>query len=232
MHHVTVAHKRVPLVTAALSLLLVVTGHQLCIHSAVFHSLHRCPPALLCPYGCNWVLPRWVFLQHSKTILSFRDLIFFKHVHLEWTYSQVLSRVYCSSGVGLRLLERLEKSLITKSPHWYVSSETRLVPVRTLWDGPRVPMYSRKPKYFWRIFTPWQLWQKPTPTPSPGFWYLRWGWVFLERMRILSGIQFTTHFIEIFVMETKSSVVLYTWSWGGKPAASARARLRKENAER
>jgi len=35
---------------------------------------------------------------------------------------------------------------------------------------------------------------------------LRWGWVFLERTRILSGIQFTTHFIEIFVMETKRFV--------------------------
>ena len=32
---------------------------------------------------------------------------------------------------------------------------------------------------------------------------LRWGWVFLERTRILSGIQFTTYFIEIFVVETK-----------------------------
>jgi len=27
---------------------------------------------------------------------------------------------------------------------------------------------------------------------------LRWGWVFLERTRILSGIQFTTYFTEIF----------------------------------
>jgi len=32
---------------------------------------------------------------------------------------------------------------------------------------------------------------------------LRWGWVFLERTRILSGIQFTTHFIDFFVVETK-----------------------------
>ena len=36
--------------------------------------------------------------------------------------------------------------------------------------------------------------------------YLRWGWVFLERTRILSGIQFTTHFIEILVVETKRFV--------------------------
>jgi len=41
--------------------------------------------------------------------------------------------------------------------------------------------------------------QIPNPT-------LRWGWVFLERMRILSGIQFTTHFIEIFVVETQRFV--------------------------
>ena len=35
---------------------------------------------------------------------------------------------------------------------------------------------------------------------------LRWGWVFLERTRILSGIQFTMHFIEFFVVETKRFV--------------------------
>ena len=32
--------------------------------------------------------------------------------------------------------------------------------------------------------------------------YLRWGWVFLDRTQILSGIQFTTHSIEICVVET------------------------------
>jgi len=36
--------------------------------------------------------------------------------------------------------------------------------------------------------------------------YVRLGWVFLERTRILSGIQFTTHFIEIFVVDTKRFV--------------------------
>jgi len=53
-------------------------------------------------------------------ILSFRDPNFFERVHFEWTYSQVPSRVYYSSGVGLRPLVRLEKSLITKGPHRYV----------------------------------------------------------------------------------------------------------------
>ena len=32
---------------------------------------------------------------------------------------------------------------------------------------------------------------------------LRWGWVFLERTRILSGIQFTMHFIDFPVVEAK-----------------------------
>ena len=35
---------------------------------------------------------------------------------------------------------------------------------------------------------------------------LRWSWVFLERTRILSGIQFTTYFIDLFVVETKRFV--------------------------
>jgi len=34
----------------------------------------------------------------------------------------------------------------------------------------------------------------------------RWGWLFLERMWTLSGIQFTTHFIDFFVVETKRFV--------------------------
>ena len=35
---------------------------------------------------------------------------------------------------------------------------------------------------------------------------LRWSRVFLERTRILSGIQFTTYFIDLFVVETKRFV--------------------------
>ena len=36
--------------------------------------------------------------------------------------------------------------------------------------------------------------------------FLRWGWVFLERTQFLSWIQFTTHFIDFFVVKTKHSV--------------------------
>jgi len=32
---------------------------------------------------------------------------------------------------------------------------------------------------------------------------IRWGWVFLEQTRNLSGIQFTRHLIELVVVETK-----------------------------
>jgi len=128
---------------------------QVCI---IIHPYqHRCMSGLLssCRLDC---------------IISFRDPNFLEHVNLEWTYSQVPSRVYCSSGVGLRLLVRLEKSWITKSPHRYVWSETRHVSVWTWWGGPRED--SSKPRCFWRIFTLWQMWRKPTPTPCPGFWYL------------------------------------------------------------
>ena len=49
---------------------------------------------------------------------------------------------------------------------------------------------------------------------SSCFSFLRWVWVFLERIRILSGIQFTTHFIEFFVVETKrfvGSSLMFFW---------------------
>jgi len=73
--------------------------------------------------------------------------------------------------------------------------------------------------------------------PVSGRFHLRWGWVFLERTQILSGIQFTTRFIDFFVVETKrfvgSFVNVFRQTCGrGKPAASARAELRKANAER
>ena len=45
---------------------------------------------------------------------------------------------------------------------------------------------------------------------------LKWGWVFIEQTRILSGIQFTTNFIDFFVVETKQFVssfarLILTW---------------------
>jgi len=55
----------------------------------------------------------------------------------------------------------------------------------------------------------------------------------LKRTRILSGIQFTTYFIEIFVLETKQfvgsfvHVILMPQTCG-----SAQATLREANAER
>jgi len=64
---------------------------------------------------------------------------------------------------------------------------------------------------------------------------LRWGWVFLERTRIVSGIQFTTHFVESFVVETKQFVgstvhVILTRQTRGqrssKPAERKRQALR------
>jgi len=47
-------------------------------------------------------------------ILSCRNPDLIWHVHFEWTYSLVPSRVYCSSGVELGLLVRLEKSLLER----------------------------------------------------------------------------------------------------------------------
>jgi len=61
---------------------------------------------------------------------------------------------------------------------------------------------------------------------------LRWGWVFLERRRILSGIQFTTHLIEFFVVETKrfvgsfSNVILTRQTCGQRSSRAAESKRR------
>jgi len=55
--------------------------------------------------------------------------------------------------VGLELLVRFEKLLLTEGPHWYVWSETRLASVWTLWDGPRVSVYSIKQVFLAHFYT-------------------------------------------------------------------------------
>jgi len=55
---------------------------------------------------------------------------------------------------------------------------------------------------------------------------LRWCWVFLKRTPILSGIQFTTHFIETVVVETKRFVgsfvnMILTWQTCGQRSSRA-----------
>ena len=69
-----------------------------------------------------------------------------------------------------------------------------------VWD------FFPKSEYFWLTNSKFPAKKNPPISnvkPQP---FLRWGWVFLERTRILSGIQFTTYFIEIFVVETKRFV--------------------------
>jgi len=63
--------------------------------------------------------------------------------------------------------------------------------------------------------------------------FLRWGWVFSRRTRILRGIQCTTHLIDFFVVETKQFIGSSgKWSWRCKPAASARAGLAESLSKR
>jgi len=42
--------------------------------------------------------------------------------------------------------------------------------------------------------------------PTRVWVWFRWGWVFLERTQILSGIQFTRHFMEFVFVEAKQFV--------------------------
>jgi len=59
-----------------------------------------------------------------------------------------------------------------------------------------------------------------------------WGWVFLERTQILSRIQFTTHFIEFCVLETKRfvgsfvNVILTRQTCGQRPSKAAESKRR------
>jgi len=61
---------------------------------------------------------------------------------------------------------------------------------------------------------------------------LRWGWVFLERTQILSGIQFTTYFIESFVVETNRfvdsfvNVILTRQTCGQRSSRAAESKRR------
>jgi len=58
---------------------------------------------------------------------------------------------------------------------------------------------------------------------------LRWGCVFLERTQILSGIQYTTHFMDFFVVEMKQivgsfvNVILTRQTWSRAAESKRRA---------
>ena len=61
---------------------------------------------------------------------------------------------------------------------------------------------------------------------------LKWGWVCLERTWILSGIQFTTHFIEFLVVEKKRfigssvNVILTRQTCGQRSCRAAESKRR------
>ena len=62
--------------------------------------------------------------------------------------------------------------------------------------------------------------------------FLRWGWIFLERTRILSGIQCTTHSIDFVVVETKRfvgsfvNVILTRQTCGQRSSRAAESKRR------
>jgi len=62
--------------------------------------------------------------------------------------------------------------------------------------------------------------------------WLRWGWVFLKQTQILSGIQFRTHFIDFFVVETKRfvsstvNVILTRQTCGQRSSKAAESKRR------
>ena len=71
------------------------------------------------------------FLECIFVMFSCRNHNFFWRVHFEWTYSLVPSWAYCSSGVGLGLLVRFQKSLLDRG-----SPLVCVVPdkTRVFWD--------------------------------------------------------------------------------------------------
>jgi len=51
-----------------------------------------------------------------------------------------------------------------------------------------------------------KTWKNPHNNRKLLFLILKWGWIFLKRTPIPSGIQFTTHFIDLFVVKTNRFV--------------------------
>jgi len=68
----------------------------------------------------------------------------------------------------------------------------------------------------------------------PTYFQLRWGWIFLERTQILSGIHFTRHFIELVLGETKQfvgssvNVILTQQTCGQRSSRSTSAGSKRE----
>jgi len=119
----------------------------------------------------------------------------------------------------------------------YVWSETRHVSVLTWRGGPRED--SSKPRCFWRIFTMWQLWQKPTPTPCPGSWYLTYRDMFLTHKKNRVEIRFVSLQNYAYTCGGSDDAELFDWirpsfrshTSPGVPTATGTGSLRIVRAE-
>jgi len=133
--------------------------------------------------------------------------IFARFMHI-WDRHMHAPQLYCltfsakpASGLGQSsTADQPWKVLTIRLVQWlgwvFKTKERKKEDARQRYDGtlqmvPHLHLIGRVRKH-----PKWQIWE----------FSLRWGWVFLERTRILSGIQFTTYFIEFFVVETKRFV--------------------------
>jgi len=100
----------------------------------------------------------------------------YAHIHTHYTWG-----AWCELRVWDEILGGPEESRWTKSQQ---------ICIRICVQSTHMYIYGVKQHEIW----------------TTSFFGSRWGWIFLERIRILSGIQFTRHFIKSIVVETKQFV--------------------------
>jgi len=115
--------------------------------------------------------------------------------------------------------------VLHENPRWARGSEKRCM-LSSLLHCKSSSNVKVNPIILWIGYN---LFQRIFPSNSR---HLRWGWVFLEQMRILNGIKFTTHFKDFLVVETKRfvnstiSVILTCQTCGQRSSRAAQSKHR------
>jgi len=157
----------------------------------------------ICKTKKTWKKPHWSWGSVSTWqpgVEQMSDIILLLNIH-KWVFYNVTvvwpySYVSCAETLFAYILIAITRNLSGNRSQTPISSYKMY--------NPRVGVrFQRTPyvcilKFRWRAsLAVSDMLTNPT---------LRWGWVFLERTRILSETQFTTQFIDCLVVETKRFV--------------------------
>jgi len=160
----------------------------------------------------------WKIKRHTGSLFLCSILWFNWNTHKYNRKQHLFARVLCFCSI------KLMRDLISHWLWWFKVDITLTLMILPL----RICLCSHGPSFFRLLLLPSSYYW------ATGRMALRHGWVWFDQRVHLVGSSLQSISLNSFAWEQTNcqcSVVIHTWSWRGKPAASARAWLREANNE-